>query len=130
MPSHHILGIFRKRSPNEKLTAMSAHGTILYTGSRINFSSKKREKKKCSSVGKGADHSVGGRHLLTGLGSCKKSVIQVENTFTDVCNFVGLSVDEVKKLRLEGISPIPREMAFPLMKTYNWHDYYKFIKYV
>ena len=43
---------------------------------------------------------------------------------------VGLSVDEVKKLRLEGISPIPREMAFPLMKTHDWHDHYQFIKYV
>lgn len=45
---------------------------------------------------------------------------------------LGVSVDQVKKLGISmcGKTPMPRELAFPLGKTQNWHDVYDIIRCV
>lgn len=43
----------------------------------------------------------------------------------------GISASEARKLGLldQGVSPIPREMAFPLPKGADWHQLYDYIKF-
>ena len=43
----------------------------------------------------------------------------------------GISASEARKLGLldQGVSPIPREMAFPLPKGEDWHQLYDYIKF-
>ncbi|XP_064594375.1 WD repeat-containing protein 90-like isoform X2 [Liolophura sinensis] len=56
----------------------------------------------------------------------------VRNIFTsDFLYEPGLTVEEVKKAGgiSNGMSPMPREMAFPLMKTDNWSDHYDLIRF-
>ncbi len=65
------------------------------------------------------------RHLpLAAVGLWGSKIFTIEAMFSP-----GLSVDEVKKLSLECVSPIPREMAYPLPKGQRWHNHYQFIKY-
>ena len=43
----------------------------------------------------------------------------------------GISASEARKLGLldQGISPVPREMAYPLTKGADWHQLYDYIKF-
>lgn len=45
----------------------------------------------------------------------------------------GISFNEAKLMGLtssQAISPIPREMTFPVPKGSTWHDLYDYIRYV
>lgn len=50
---------------------------------------------------------------------------------SDIDYMPGLSASEARKLGLldQGISPLPREMAFPLPKGADWHELYDYIKF-
>ena len=43
----------------------------------------------------------------------------------------GISASEARKLGLldQGVSPMPREMSFPLLKGTDWHQLYDYIKF-
>lgn len=56
----------------------------------------------------------------------------VKNLFTGDTQYEpGITFDDVKRggVTLHGMAPLPREMAYPVPKTHNWHDYYDFIKF-
>jgi hypothetical protein len=45
-------------------------------------------------------------------------------------NISGLTVEQVKRSGgLSGVSPIPRELDYPVMKGDKWHDLYDMIKF-
>lgn len=68
---------------------------------------------------------------------CLKSIrlcanLCLKNLFTsDLLFEPGVSVAEGKKmgLHLVGLTPMPREMAFPLQKGSDWHDHYDLIRF-
>ncbi|XP_013393034.1 WD repeat-containing protein 90-like [Lingula anatina] len=56
----------------------------------------------------------------------------VKNIFTSDSEYQpGLTLDEAKRtgLMLQGINPVPREMAFLLPRGRNWHDLYDIIRF-
>ncbi|KAH0631787.1 hypothetical protein JD844_019595 [Phrynosoma platyrhinos] len=56
----------------------------------------------------------------------------VKNLFTSDLLFdpgVTFSEAQQSKLALHGISPMPREMAFPVPKGENWHDLYDYVRF-
>ncbi|XP_042336753.1 WD repeat-containing protein 90 isoform X3 [Sceloporus undulatus] len=56
----------------------------------------------------------------------------VKNLFTSDLLFdpgVTFSEAQQSKLALRGISPMPREMAFPVPKGENWHDLYDYVRF-
>uniref|UniRef100_A0A8C3IV27 WD repeat-containing protein 90 n=1 Tax=Chrysemys picta bellii TaxID=8478 RepID=A0A8C3IV27_CHRPI len=61
------------------------------------------------------------------------SNLLVKNVYTsDLLFEPGVTFSEARqaKLAFHGISPMPREMAFPVPKGENWHDRYDYIRYV
>lgn len=50
---------------------------------------------------------------------------------SDIDYMPGISASEARKLGLldKGVSPLPREMAFPLPKGADWHELYDYIKF-
>ena len=50
---------------------------------------------------------------------------------SDIDYMPGISASEARKLGLldEGVSPLPREMTFPLPKGADWHELYDYIKF-
>uniref|UniRef100_A0A803TYR9 WD repeat-containing protein 90 n=1 Tax=Anolis carolinensis TaxID=28377 RepID=A0A803TYR9_ANOCA len=57
----------------------------------------------------------------------------VKNLFTsDLLFDPVVTFSEVQQSRraLHGVSPMPREMAFPVPKGENWHDFYDYVRYV
>uniref|UniRef100_A0A8C3PF90 WD repeat-containing protein 90 n=1 Tax=Chrysemys picta bellii TaxID=8478 RepID=A0A8C3PF90_CHRPI len=60
------------------------------------------------------------------------SNLLVKNVYTsDLLFEPGVTFSEARqaKLAFHGISPMPREMAFPVPKGENWHDRYDYIRY-
>ncbi|XP_054849422.1 WD repeat-containing protein 90 isoform X2 [Eublepharis macularius] len=60
------------------------------------------------------------------------SNLLVKNLFTSNLLFdPGVTFSEVQqsKQTLQGVAPIPREMAFPMPKGENWHDLYDYIRF-
>ncbi|WAQ96619.1 WDR90-like protein [Mya arenaria] len=57
--------------------------------------------------------------------------MHVKNMFTSDEQYEpGLTVEQVKRSGgLQGVSPLPREMDFPLMRGDRWHDHYDMIKF-
>ena len=56
----------------------------------------------------------------------------LKGLFTSDIDYVpGISASEARKLGLldKGISPLPREMSFPLAKGADWHELYDYIKF-
>uniref|UniRef100_A0A8C3RSM3 WD repeat-containing protein 90 n=1 Tax=Chelydra serpentina TaxID=8475 RepID=A0A8C3RSM3_CHESE len=61
------------------------------------------------------------------------SNLLVKNLYTsDLLFDPGVTFSEARqaKLAFHGISPMPREMAFPVPKGENWHDRYDYIRYI
>uniref|UniRef100_A0A8C0G718 WD repeat-containing protein 90 n=1 Tax=Chelonoidis abingdonii TaxID=106734 RepID=A0A8C0G718_CHEAB len=61
------------------------------------------------------------------------SNLLVKNVYTsDLLFEPGVTFSEARqaKMAFHGISPMPREMAFPVPKGENWHDRYDYIRYV
>ena len=50
---------------------------------------------------------------------------------SDIDYMPGISASEARKLGLldQGVSPLPREMTFPLPKGADWHELYDYIKF-
>lgn len=50
---------------------------------------------------------------------------------SDIDYMPGISASEARKLGLldKGVSPLPREMTFPLPKGADWHELYDYIKF-
>jgi len=50
---------------------------------------------------------------------------------SDIDYMPGISASEARKLGLldQGVSPLPREMSFPLPKGADWHELYDYIKF-
>uniref|UniRef100_A0A8D2JFH7 WD repeat-containing protein 90 n=1 Tax=Varanus komodoensis TaxID=61221 RepID=A0A8D2JFH7_VARKO len=68
---------------------------------------------------------------LKGIKLC--SNLLVKNLFTSDLVFdpaMTFSEAHQSKLTLHGISPIPREMAFPVPKGETWHELYDYVRYV
>ncbi|XP_060116727.1 LOW QUALITY PROTEIN: WD repeat-containing protein 90 [Heteronotia binoei] len=60
------------------------------------------------------------------------SNLLVKNLFTSNLLFdpaMSFSEAQQSKLVLNGVSPVPREMAFPVPKGENWHDIYDYIRF-
>ncbi|KAM6424015.1 WD repeat-containing protein 90 isoform 3-T3 [Liasis olivaceus] len=60
------------------------------------------------------------------------SNLLVKNLFTSDLLFdpaLTFSEAQQSKLALRGVSPMPREMAFPVPKGENWHDLYDYIRF-
>ncbi|XP_061455789.1 WD repeat-containing protein 90 isoform X2 [Rhineura floridana] len=60
------------------------------------------------------------------------SNLLVKNLFTSDLLFdpgVTFSEAQQSKLVVQGVSPMPREMAFPVPKGENWHDLYDYVRF-
>ncbi|XP_070579992.1 WD repeat-containing protein 90-like isoform X2 [Ptychodera flava] len=58
--------------------------------------------------------------------------IMVKNVFTSDMQYEpGLSLKTAKRTGMlsEGVSPVPREMAFPVPKHHDWYDFYDHIRF-
>ncbi|XP_015279853.1 PREDICTED: WD repeat-containing protein 90-like, partial [Gekko japonicus] len=60
-------------------------------------------------------------------GAAKGSVHEI--TAKAARRAVSFSEAQQSKLVLNGVSPVPREMAFPVPKGENWHDLYDYIRF-